>query len=53
MMYRAGKFVPFEPSEQKLPTVSSSVDWYRGWRKHLGFAEVQPNLPAAQQGAES
>lgn len=39
-IYDEGKFVPFVPTEEKLPTVSTSLDWYRGWRKHLGFAEI-------------
>jgi hypothetical protein len=23
-----------------LPQAPSSVDWYRGWREHLEFAEI-------------
>lgn len=52
-VYESGKFVPFEPTEQKLPTAPSSVDWYRGWRKHLGFAEISTNPPAASQRGDT
>ena len=26
---------------QELPRAASSVDWYRGWRDHLEFAEIE------------
>jgi uncharacterized protein YbcC (UPF0753/DUF2309 family) len=34
------EFRPYEPQAAVLPQVSSSADWYRGWRDHLEFAEV-------------
>lgn len=40
-VYQGGKFVAYDPENLKLPRVSSSVDWYRGWRDHLGFAMLK------------
>ena len=39
--YVRGEFVPYEPESGELPTAESSLDWYRGWRDHLGFASIQ------------
>jgi hypothetical protein len=39
-VFRRGRFEPYQPETTKLPVVNSSVDWYRGWRDHLGFASV-------------
>jgi uncharacterized protein YbcC (UPF0753/DUF2309 family) len=41
-LFRGGRFEPYDPETTELPTVESSVDWYRGWRDHLGFASVVP-----------
>jgi len=41
--YRRGRFVPYTPENSDLPIVQSSVDWYRGWRDHLGYASVIPD----------
>ncbi len=51
VIYRRGQFIHFEPNEKKLPTVSSSLDWYRGWRKHLGFAEIDAEQADALRSA--
>ena len=42
--YRNGQFVPYRVGSSRLHDVDSSVDWYRGWRDHLGFAVVQNSL---------
>jgi uncharacterized protein YbcC (UPF0753/DUF2309 family) len=42
-LFRNGKFEPYTPETQKLPVRKSSVDWYRGWRDHLGYASVDPH----------
>ena len=42
-LYRNGSFEPYEPGTKKVPVVKSSVDWYRGWRDHLGFASIVPD----------
>jgi len=46
-LYRDGIFAEYEPESRHLPVVAQSVDWYRGWRQHLGFASIQ-GQPAAQ-----
>ena len=40
-VYRDGRFVPYQPQATVLPKAASSVDWYRGWRDHLEFAEIE------------
>jgi uncharacterized protein YbcC (UPF0753/DUF2309 family) len=35
-----GKFEPYQPQVASLPQAASSVDWYRGWRDHLEFAQI-------------
>jgi uncharacterized protein YbcC (UPF0753/DUF2309 family) len=44
-VYEQGEFEPYEPKSSVIPKAASSVDWYRGWRDHLEFAEIEP--PAA------
>jgi uncharacterized protein YbcC (UPF0753/DUF2309 family) len=39
-VYRDGLFEPYRVENSQLPRVAASVDWYRGWRDHLGFAQV-------------
>ena len=39
-VFRHGSFLPYEPRVSVLPRAASSVDWYRGWRDHLEFAEI-------------
>jgi uncharacterized protein YbcC (UPF0753/DUF2309 family) len=38
--YRAGAFEEYRPQAEQLPRAAASVDWYRGWRDHLEFAEI-------------
>jgi uncharacterized protein YbcC (UPF0753/DUF2309 family) len=38
---RGDRFEMFRPETQELPTVPSSVAWYRGWRDHLGYAFIE------------
>ncbi|MBL9122591.1 MAG: DUF2309 domain-containing protein [Planctomycetaceae bacterium] len=40
--YRDGQFEPYQVDSVELPLVRRSVDWYRGWRDHLGFASIVP-----------
>jgi uncharacterized protein len=40
-VFRDGRFQPYAPHAQELPRAASSVDWYRGWRDHLEFAEIE------------
>jgi uncharacterized protein YbcC (UPF0753/DUF2309 family) len=41
-VFRDGTFQPYRPQSQVLPRAASSVEWYRGWRDHLDFAEIEP-----------
>ena len=38
--FRNGRFEVYEPGAVDLPKVVSWADWYRGWRDHLGFAQL-------------
>lgn len=40
-VFRGGEFKPYQVRSDALPRVASSLDWYRGWRDHLGFAVIQ------------
>ncbi len=40
LLYRDGQFFPYEAESPDLPCVATSTDWYRGWRDHLGFAQI-------------
>jgi uncharacterized protein YbcC (UPF0753/DUF2309 family) len=39
-VYRRGEFEPYQAETNDLPLMHSSVDWYRGWREHLGYASI-------------
>ena len=39
-VFDRGSFQPYTPEVQSIPEAASSVDWYRGWRDHLEFAEI-------------
>ena len=39
-LFRNGRFEVYEPGAVELPKVASYADWYRGWRDHLGFAQL-------------
>ena len=38
--FERGKFFPYAPTAERLPAAVTSMDWFRGWRDHLEFAEV-------------
>ena len=40
-VYEDGVFQPYQPQALSLPSAESSAEWYRGWREHLEFAEIQ------------
>ena len=48
-MLRAGRFEPYTPETTNLPETGSSIDWYRGWRDHLGFAAIGPHRRSTTQ----
>lgn len=39
-VYRNGEFHSYQPTAAAIPTASSSLDWFRGWRDHLPFAII-------------
>lgn len=43
-IFQLGVFRPYQPQAGVLPKAASSVDWYRGWRDHLEFAEIDGQL---------
>ena len=40
LLYRDGEFEPYTNSTSEIPYVSSSAEWFRGSREHLGFASI-------------
>lgn len=44
LVYREGEFHRYEPEITELPKAASSIDWYRGQREHLEFAELVSDL---------
>ncbi len=38
--FQGGAFRDYRPQAERLPQASASVDWYRGWRDHLEFAQI-------------
>jgi hypothetical protein len=40
-LFDEGQFRRYHARASVLPTAPSSVDWYRGWRDHLEFAEIE------------
>ena len=39
-VFRDGAFHDYRPEAEQLPQARSSIDWYRGWRDFLEFAEI-------------
>jgi uncharacterized protein YbcC (UPF0753/DUF2309 family) len=39
-VFRDGVFKDYVPESSHLPRAASSIDWYRGWRDFLEFAEI-------------
>ena len=52
-LYRDGRFERYETESDQLPTAPSSVDWYRGWRDHLGYASIKAASPQASSSNDS
>jgi uncharacterized protein YbcC (UPF0753/DUF2309 family) len=53
-VFRDGAFRPYRLQSHELPRAASSVDWYRGWRDNLEFAEIEPleaaSIPVPEGG---
>jgi len=52
-IYRGHRFEPYYPETSDLPQVHSSVDWYRGWRDCLGYAQVREKTAAPVRDAKT
>lgn len=39
-LLRGETFEPFDGQLEDLPRVTHSIEWYRGWRENVGFAQV-------------
>jgi uncharacterized protein YbcC (UPF0753/DUF2309 family) len=51
-VYERGEFRVYAPESNSLPVVASSIDWYRGWRDHLGYAVIQPTRLPSRGGVQ-
>ena len=40
LVYRDDEFHEYQPTNTDLPQAMTSAEWYRGWREHLGFAQI-------------
>jgi hypothetical protein len=40
-IFRGGEFREYVPRAPQLPAARGSLDWYRGWRDFLEFAEIE------------
>jgi uncharacterized protein len=40
LVFENGEFRPYQVQSDRLPSAPSSIEWYRGWRDHLEFAEI-------------
>jgi uncharacterized protein YbcC (UPF0753/DUF2309 family) len=49
--FHNGRFEVYRPETNELPLAASSLDWYRGTRDHLGYAQLkgQPVSGAARE----
>jgi uncharacterized protein YbcC (UPF0753/DUF2309 family) len=52
-VYRDGRFEPYEPRTDGLPTAPTSLAWYRGYRDHLAPALVGPEFEALNTRGEA
>ncbi len=48
-LYQNGKYVPYVPSIDELPRAKTSAAWFRGWREHMDFAEIDANGTSERQ----
>lgn len=47
-VYQDGAFEVYEAQATTLPQAASSVDWYRGWRDHLEFCQIESSPEVAR-----
>lgn len=51
-LFRNGAFERYETESDQLTEAASSIDWYRGWRGHLGYASVKAPTPGTSELVE-
>ena len=51
-LYRRGRFERYVPETNEVPVVPASIDWYRGWRDHVGYASVVPGSSPTEAAAK-
>ena len=44
-VFQDGEFRRYKPQSFAIPRAASSADWYRDWRDHLEFAEIDAGAP--------
>lgn len=49
-LFEYRRFFPYQPVADRLPVAESSLDWYRGWRDHLEFAEIGRDYQSQSMG---
>lgn len=52
-VYQDGVFEPYRPETTVLPKAPTSLDWYRGWRDHLEFCQIEASRPRTPSGVRS
>ncbi len=44
-LFDGKEFHRYQPESDSLPIRTQSVEWYRGWRDHLGYASIKAATP--------
>ena len=47
-VFQEGAFEPYRAQAAMLPQAASSCDWYRGWRDHLEFSQIEASVAAVR-----
>ena len=48
-LLKGDRFEPYKPEASELPQALESVNWYRGWRENLGFAQIGQPFSIAER----
>ncbi|WP_232536226.1 DUF2309 domain-containing protein [Lacipirellula parvula] len=43
-LFSNGRFERYVTESDQLPEAAASIDWYRGWRDHLGYASIKASV---------
>lgn len=47
-VFENNEFRVYAPETEELPKAITSTEWYWGWRDHLGFAAIEPDVAAVK-----